>query len=106
MNTNQIQHGDVLLEKVAKLPGGCRRVKPRNGRLIIAEGEATGHTHTITADKAALYELRGELYVEVAEPVTIDHQEHKSLPIPEGIYTIGRVKEHDYLQDMERQVID
>jgi len=106
MNKNQIQHGDVLLERVEELPKGCSKVNPKNGSLIIAEGEATGHSHTITADKAVLYELKGELYVEVLEPVTIDHQEHKALPIPEGIYQIGRVKEHDYISDMERQVRD
>ncbi len=106
MNKNQIQHGDVLLKKVTRLPKGCEQVKARNGRLVIAEGEATGHSHTIVADRAILYELKGELYVEVLEPVTIEHQEHKALPIPEGIYQIGRVKEHDYIADMERQVRD
>ena len=106
MNKKQIQHGDVLLEKVAKLPKECKRVEDRNGRLVIAEGEATGHSHTITADMATLYELKGNLYVEITKPTTIEHQEHKALPIPEGIYQIGRVKEFDYLQEMERRVVD
>lgn len=53
-----------------------------------------------------LNELKDELYLEVAEPVVITHDEHKAIPIPEGIYQIGRVKEHDYLLDMERQVRD
>jgi hypothetical protein len=44
--------------------------------------------------------------LEVAEPVTITHEEHKPLEIPAGIFQIGRVVEHDYLSDMERQVRD
>ena len=106
MKNIQIQHGDVLLQKVRILPDGAKVVARRNGVVIVAEGEATGHCHTITERGAALLELKGELSLEVTEPVTITHEEHKPLPIPEGIYKIGTVKEYDYLQDMERKVID
>ena len=51
-------------------------------------------------------ELKGDLYLEVTEPVTITHDEHKSLPIPEGIYHVGTVKEYDYFKDMVRVVSD
>ncbi len=106
MNKNQIQHGDVLLTRVEKLPKGCNPVAKHNDVIVVAEGESTGHCHVITEKGATLLELKGEFYLEVTEPVTITHEEHKALPIPEGIYHIGRVKEYDYFQEMERRVID
>jgi len=106
-NKNQIQHGDVLLQRIGTLPNGAKAFKCKDGRLVVAEGEATGHNHTIVSDKAMLYELKGDLFLEVdAREVTITHEEHKPLPIPEGIYRIGRVKEYDYFAEMERRVID
>lgn len=102
----QIQQGDVLLNQIRELPQGVERVSREEGLFIIAKGEATGHHHAIADKGVTLWELKGDLYLEVSEPTTITHDEHKSLPIPEGIYHIGRVKEYDYFQEMERQVRD
>jgi hypothetical protein len=106
MRKHQIQQGDVLLRRIVKLPVGCSEVPRQNNLLIIAKGEATGHHHVIADKGARLLELKGELYLEVTEPVVISHDEHNSLPIPLGIYQIGRVKEHDYFLEMERLVRD
>ena len=104
-----LQHGDVLIKKVTALPTGAKPVQAE-GRLIVMRGEQTGHNHVIVSDKAKLYELTKdgvtERYLEVLEPVTITHEEHKALPIPEGIYQIGRVQEYDYFREMARQVKD
>jgi len=102
----QIQHGDVLIREIEKLPMEVQRVERQGIGLVLAEGEATGHHHVITDKGASLYELKGELYLEVTEPVTIIHDEHKPLPIPIGVYQVGRVKEYDYLREMERRVVD
>ncbi len=102
----QIQHGDVLLQEIPVLPRGVKSLPRRSGRLILAEGEATGHHHVIAARPAVLWELKGDLYLEVAAPVTITHDEHRSLPIPAGIYRVGRVQEYDYLSRMQSPVVD
>lgn len=101
----QIQHGDVLLERVKRLPKGATQ-RERGERLIIMEGEATGHHHAVEDKTSTIWEIGGQLYLEVLEPTTIVHEEHKPLPIPEGIYRIGQVKEYDYFQEMERRVVD
>ncbi len=106
MEKSQIQHGDVLIRQAKSLPGGCTEVARKDGRLILAEGEVTGHHHAITDKGAKLYEIKGQLYLEVTEPVTITHEEHKPLDIPVGIYKVGRVKEYDYFSEMERLVRD
>ncbi len=106
----QIQHGDVLFKRIPRLPSGLKPFSRHDGKLIVAEGEATGHNHVIESDKATLWTLEkdGEtqLYLEAIEPVIITHEEHKALPIPKGIYEIGRVKEYDYFSEMERHVVD
>ena len=106
----QIQHGDVLLKPMDKLPSGCKRQEREGVGLVIARGEMTGHNHVITDKGATVWMLEkngvSNLYLEVAEPVVITHEEHKPLEIPTGIYEIGRVKEYDYLAEMERRVVD
>ena len=102
----QIQHGDILIREVESIPHEAKPVERRGGRIIVAEGEQTGHHHAITDKGAILMELNGELYLEVTEPVTISHEEHKDLPIPPGKYQVGHVREFDYLAEMERRVAD
>lgn len=103
----QIQQGDVLMQEVSSLPEGARRM-PNEGQVIVARGEATGHSHVVRSDKASLWSLTRngvtELYLEVRSPVTIVHDEHRPLTIPTGIYRVGRVKEYDYFTEIERPV--
>jgi hypothetical protein len=103
---------NLLLSKVDRLPSRTKMkpVSRRDGMIIIMEGEATGHHHVITDKGATLWTLecngKVDIYLEVAEPVVISHDEHKPLPIPPGIYQVGQVREYDYFADMERQVVD
>jgi len=106
MSKIQLQQGDVLIKSIDKLPEGCMEIAREDNVLAIMRGETTGHRHIIADTSVKLYELKGELYLEVAAPATITHDEHKAIPIPEGIYQIGRVKEYDYIKDMERIVTD
>jgi hypothetical protein len=106
-DTKQGQQGDILFNQVDRLPAGVKPVTPRDGRFIIAEGETSGHNHSVVADGCQLYELKGQLYLEVTAPVVhIDHQEHHKNLYKTGIYRIGNVREYDYFQEMERRVID
>jgi hypothetical protein len=50
------RQGDVLLERVAKLPEKIKRVRRENGLVILAHGEATGHHHAISDAGCALLE--------------------------------------------------
>ena len=105
----QIQQGDVLFQQVSSIPDEAQRL-PNEGQVIVARGEATGHNHVIRSDRASLWELTRNgvtaLYLEVQAPVTVVHEEHKPLPIPPGIYRVGRVKEYDYFAEMERELED
>jgi len=98
----QLQHGDVLLQQVERLPEGVTKLN----HGVVMDGEATGHKHQISTKTSTLWELEGQLYLEVEAPTVITHDEHKPIEIPEGIYHIGQVREYDYLREMERNVVD
>lgn len=66
--TTQYRQGDVLIERIAKLPANLAPHAPENGRIILAHGEVTGHAHAFApgeADKligpagAEFFEIRG-----------------------------------------------
>lgn len=102
----QLQHGDVLLLKTETLPSGARRIMSKE-RIVLAEGEATGHAHTITPpDGAALFEFNEQRYLEVFKNVQLKHQEHREIEIPPGTYEIGHVVEVDPFQSEIRKVLD
>ena len=96
-----IQQGDVLIKKITQIKG------KKLNHLILAEGESTGHKHTITEGDAELYESDGKLYLKViSEKATLTHQEHKTIEIPQGDYAIEIVKEYDHFSEEARNVKD
>jgi hypothetical protein len=66
-----VRQGDVLLVPVAKVVG--ERIEPTRKRYILAEGEQTGHHHSVGANAAAFLSREG-LFVEGTD--TLVHQEH------------------------------
>lgn len=41
------QQGDLLIELTENIPDKVEAVPPKDGRYILAEGEATGHAHAV-----------------------------------------------------------
>lgn len=104
---NQHQQGDVLMLRIDALPKNVKKVKPKNGRHILAEGEATGHAHAISDIKNCDFfqEEDGTLYMKCITPVDVNHEEHGS-HLVEGIYEIGQVIEIDPFENEIREVKD
>lgn len=95
------QQGDVIIKKISQVKG------KKLNHLTLAEGEATGHHHTITEGETELYEEQGVLYLRVnSEKATLTHQEHKPIELPTGEYEIGRVREYDHFAEEARRVAD
>src|SRR5574343_893330 len=95
---NLIRQGDVLLVPVASAPEG-KTVRPGLRGHVLAEGEATGHAHTIREQEGVRLvstqeaeELRVWLLVE--SPVELEHQEHATLTIPPGAYEVRHQREY------------
>ena len=98
--------GDVYLVKTRK-PATLKKLERTARGIVLAEGEATGHAHTIASLDAVLFEGKNkELYLEAAKEVQLEHQEHTTLTIPSGTYKIGIVREHDYFTEEARKVVD
>ncbi len=86
------RHGDVLLADVPEIPEGARR---RPG-LVLAYGEATGHSHRVEPDEAAeLFELDNVLYLRVSGPIArLVHEEHAPIALYSGSYRVWRQREY------------
>jgi hypothetical protein len=90
-----IRQGDLLLVPV-RVPSLVSAV--RSGRLVLAEGEATGHAHVVDDERASLHRVRGNdtwfLRVEDGEPVLLVHEEHDALSVLPGVYEVRRQREY------------
>jgi len=96
------QQGDVLIENITNIPVKAIRQKGKT----LAEGEATGHHHTITKGDAELYEHEGSMFLRVKDEATLTHQEHSQIVLPKGDYMIRRVREYDHFSEEARRVQD
>lgn len=99
--------GDVIVT-CCKMPVGLKKVLPKNGRFILAEGESTGHAHAIDIRDAILWEdpKNKDLYLQALKDVTITHEEHAPSTIQPGTYKISIVREYDYFLEESRKVVD
>lgn len=90
------RQGDVLITKVdGKLPEGAMPVSPdTRNRLILAEGEATGHAHAVTATAAALFMVDQMMMLQVLEDTQVQHEEHGFIDLDPGLYKIDRQREY------------
>lgn len=101
----QIRQGDILIERVDKLPKNLIRQKPENGRIILAHGEVTGHHHSLAADPADWWkDSEGNQYLTVNKFVPVEHQEHSVAPLETGFYRVLRQRE--YTPEAIRNVAD
>ena len=83
------RQGDVMLVKVASLPKGAKDVTPKDGDVILAHGEVTGHAHRIKRAEhpsARIFDVRAERYLQIAERVALTHEEHSAVFLEKGVY--------------------
>lgn len=86
--TRAIRQGDVLLVPRSK-PPLATKIPPKNGRVIVAEGEQTGHHHSLPASAAVAFMTPfGDLQLQVTEPTDLSHQEHHALPVEPTNYDV------------------
>ncbi len=101
------RQGDVLIERIDGIPSEAipATFQPR---WILAEGEVTGHTHSVAAENATLLLLeldnQMEMYLRVHAQTQVTHQEHGPITLAPGDYRIGRQRE--YSPEEIRRVAD
>jgi hypothetical protein len=90
----QVRQGDVLLVPVDEIPASARPLARSGGRVVLAEGEVTGHAHVIRSPGATLLEAGDERHLRVNAPVTLDHQEHDPIRVTPGTYRVVIQREY------------
>jgi len=92
--------GDPLASVISRRDKGWSPVsRDGAGRIVLAEGEATGHAHAIHNIGASLYGISlEERYLEVLAEAGIDviHEEHAPLHLQRGSWRVVRQREHEY----------
>ena len=103
---NTFQQGDLLLRRLDKLPDGDCKVISR-GRCVLAHGES-GHSHILEAAEsdAELVQIGERMLLTLAALAPVQHEEHHARTLTPGVWEVGRVKEYDWLSQMERRVQD
>jgi len=99
------QQGDVLFKSVGQIPPGAKKQKRTRRGYVLAEGEATGHCHSVL-DDIEYFERNGVFYIHAGEEFRVRHQEHKVVTLPPGDYEVGRVREYDHFAEEARYVRD
>jgi len=86
------RHGDVLVTRVAELPGDVEKLT----HLVLAEGEITGHSHRIAEPGSAeLLQSPTGMFLHVLWPsATLIHQEHGPIMLGQGVYRVWRQREY------------
>jgi hypothetical protein len=104
------QQGDVILKPIASLPSKLRKIKHGSRGCVLAEGEDTGHAHTIAQTGTVIaYGENGDgrvAYLQVDSPSVLSHEEHGPITLPAGLYRVEIVREQDPFADEIRQVRD
>lgn len=82
LDDSQIRQGDVLLVRT----GDAGEVSPAERRVVLKEGEVTGHAHAFMAESRVSY--LGNTHLAVGAPEALKHEEHSTATVPAGLYDV------------------
>jgi hypothetical protein len=84
-----VRQGDVLL---VKTDSGQRKTRKKASRVILAEGESTGHAHVV---EAVPLEIDGVMWIVAPSEVPVRHEEHSPALIDVGEWIVGAQAEYE-----------
>ena len=102
---NTAQQGDVVLKRIDGINLTDVKVISKK-RMVLAEGEATGHAHVITEDDSELVMMGEKILLNLKNTATLVHEEHNPITLEKGIWEVGKVNEYDYFSKMVKKVVD
>lgn len=88
-----LRQGDVLLVAVEAIPEGAAPER-RSGRIVLAEGEVTGHAHAIAEPDARAFTHAGQRYLLTRSIAQLVHEEHAPIEVPAGAWRIVIQREY------------
>lgn len=84
------RQGDVLVREVSKIPSETNQDK-KNGSVVLALGESTGHSHQIHRGATMFMEGRsgGSRFIAIGEKgADLVHEEHSTIHLPPGNFQV------------------
>lgn len=107
---NYYRHGDLGFTPIKEIPKGVGGRLKKVKSAILAEGEATGHYHKLTAKPNTKFSIRtadnGDKYLKLGDEAELTHQEHNTITLNPGLYLMQHEREFNYFEKKERQVYD
>lgn len=91
-----VRQGDVVLFPVAEPPGIDKARVVAEDRLVLAEGEVSGHHHVIEHPGARMVETEAhEIFVQIMDEgvASVVHDEHPALVVEPGWWKLIRQQE-------------
>lgn len=107
MRNNQFRQGDILFVKAIEAPSGDEVARDNQNRVVVAEGEATGHCHAIHEDAVKMFrdnKLDRTWIVVSDNAADVVHEEHDTITLDEGTWRI--VYQRQYMRGQVRRVLD
>ena len=94
-----VRQGDVLLVWIGiQKPTG----KPKaSRRIVLAEGEVTGHAHVIDGPAPEFVSTDGDRLLWVEAPAQIEHEEHAMVTLEPGLWRLG-IQMEQTAEDLRR----
>ena len=104
------RQGDVLFVPIDKIPDGVE-VVPRDarGRIVLAEGEETGHAHCVLDDPATLFTTSdlnemADRFLMVEQGASVVHEQHNTVELEKGSWAVRPKRE--YAPERSHAVMD
>jgi len=101
-----IQQGDILFIPIKEIPKEAKKVESKKYH-ILAEGEATGHSHRVSVKEVDFYTIKDQKFVKLwGEVARVLHEEHKTKELTNPLYEVKTIQEYDYDTEQARQIRD
>jgi len=108
-----LRQGDWTFSPIRQVLKEARKITLKDNKFTFAEGEQTGHFHTLvvpTVDDMEFYKLAdGSYIVKVKKEGYATHPEHSTkhdLVVPVGTYHLKQRREKDWFSLAVRRVVD
>lgn len=96
---DQMRQGDLLFDRLENFDKSEPRLRAKfpikSNRIVLAEGEKTGHVHTIPQEAVEeLFQSVGGTIIVVDEDTEVTHDDHPSVPLAEGAWLMTRQEQY------------
>jgi len=103
----QSRQGDLFFRSVSKIPSKGLKKKTD---AILAYGEMTGHSHSITtaiSDCESYVDENGDIFIRSENEIKVGHDEHDTIVLPANEWIcVSRQVEYNPLEKSRQRVAD